>query len=38
MTKLEVIRTALQLNPNVVIVDEVEKNYLPEKDGFWSHS
>ena len=38
MTKLEVIRTALQLNPDVVIVDEVEKNYLPEKDGFWSHT
>lgn len=38
MSKLTHIRKALQNNPNIKIVSAPERNYLPNRDGFWSHT
>lgn len=37
MSELRVVREALQGNPNIVIVDAPEINYLPGRNGLWSH-
>lgn len=38
MSKLTQVRKALQENPNVTIVGALEKNHLPYRDGYWSHT
>ena len=38
MSKLTVVREALESNPDVVIVDVIEQNYFPGKVGWWSHT
>lgn len=38
MSKLTLVRKALQENPDISIVDAPERNYLPYKDGYWSHT
>ncbi len=38
MSKLASLRQALQENPNIVIVDTKEKNYLPNRFGYWSQT
>lgn len=38
MSKLTHVRNALHGNPNIVIVGAPEQNYLPGRDGFWSHT
>lgn len=38
ISKLEQVRAALLANPNIVIVGAPERNFLPGRDGFWSHT
>jgi hypothetical protein len=38
MTKLEIVRHALETNPKVVILSMHEENYLPNRHGYWSHT
>lgn len=38
MSKLTHVRKALQGNPNITIVGAPERNYLPGRDGYWSHT
>ncbi len=38
MSKLAIVRQALETNPEVVIVTVQERNYLPDRDGYWSHT
>lgn len=38
MSKLSKVRDALQRNPKVVIVAVEERNYIPERNGFWSQT
>lgn len=37
MSKLTIVRQALETNPDVTIVNVDEKNYLPERQGSFSH-
>lgn len=38
MSKLSIVRQALETNPEVIIVDSQERNYLPERSGFFCHT
>lgn len=38
MSKLTIVRKSLETNPEVVIAKVFEKNYLPGRDGYWSHT
>src|SRR3989338_6900137 len=38
MSKLTHVRKALQDNPNITIVGALERNYLPGRSGYWSHT
>lgn len=38
MSKLTLVGQSLETNPNVTIARVFEKNYLPERNGFWSHT
>lgn len=38
MDKLTTVRDALEANPDIVIVDVRDYNYIPERDGYWSHT
>lgn len=38
MSKLVHVRKALQENPSITIVGAPEKNYLPRRAGYWSHT
>lgn len=38
MSKLTHVRKALQDNTNITIVGAPERNYLPGRDGYWSHT
>ncbi|MEK7118909.1 MAG: hypothetical protein AAB889_00130 [Patescibacteria group bacterium] len=38
MSKLTHVRKALQDNPSITIVGAPERNYLPGRDGYWSHT
>jgi hypothetical protein len=37
-TKLATVRNALVADPNIVIVNVDERNYLPDRDGYFSHT
>lgn len=38
MSKLTIVRDALQANPDVLILEVEEKTHLPNPDGFWTHT
>ena len=38
MSKLTHVRKALEDNPNITIVGALERNYLPDSNGYWSHT
>ena len=38
MSKLSIVRQALETNPEVIIVDSQERNYLPDRSGFFCHT
>jgi len=38
LSKLTQVRWALQANSNIVIVGQKERNHLPNRDGYWSHT
>ncbi len=38
MSKFTHVRKALQDNPNITIVGAPEQNYLPGRNGYWSHT
>ncbi|MDP3729688.1 MAG: hypothetical protein Q8R26_02990 [bacterium] len=38
MSKLTHVRKALEDNPSITIVGAPERNYLPGRDGYWSHT
>ena len=38
MSKLSLVRQALEHNPRVLIGKVMEKNHLPRRDGYWSHT
>lgn len=38
MSKLQIVKQALESNPNVVIVNVDEQNYLPDRNGYFSHT
>jgi hypothetical protein len=38
MSKLSIVRQALETNPEVIIVSSEEINYLPDRNGFFCHT
>ena len=38
MSKLKIVRQALETNPDVVLVNADERNYLPGRSGFFCHT
>ena len=38
MSKLTIVRQSLETNPEVVIAKVFERNHLPERDDYWSHT
>ncbi len=38
MSKLTQVRKALEDNPSITIVGAPERNHLPSRDGYWSHT
>ena len=38
MSKLEIVRKALEENPLIIIAGVEDRNYLPGKSGYWSHT
>lgn len=38
MSKLTIVRQSLETNPEVVIAKVFENNYLPRRNGYWSHT
>ena len=38
MSKLSIVKQSLETNPEVVIAKVFENNYLPGRNGYWSHT